>query len=123
MKVVVLPLILLAVFLNTGAQLLLKAGMNRFGEFEFALPKLINIGTQLVLNPYIMLGFLTYVISVLVWLLVLSRVDVSFAYPMISLGYILNALTAYYLFGEALSLTRMVGILIILCGVYLVARS
>ncbi len=123
MKLVVLPLILLAVFLNTGAQLLLKAGMNRFGQFEFAFSKLMNIGTQLMVNPYIMLGFLTYVISVLVWLLVLSRVDVSYAYPMISLGYILNALTAYYLFGETLSLMRMLGILVILCGVYLVARS
>lgn len=123
MKITVFPLIFFAVILNTGAQLLLKAGMNRLGQFEFAFSKLINIGTQVMVNPFVLLGFLTYVISVLVWLLVLSRVEVSFAYPMISLGYVLNALTAYYLFGEALSISRMIGILIILCGVFLVARS
>lgn len=123
MKIGLLPLILFAVVLNSAAQLFLKAGMNRVGQVEFAFSKLMSLGTQIMVNPYVLLGFLTYVISVLVWLLVLSRVEVSVAYPMISLGYVLNALTAYYLFGEALSASRLLGIIVILCGVYLVAKS
>jgi multidrug transporter EmrE-like cation transporter len=123
MKSAVFPLILLGVILNTGAQLLLKAGMNRIGHFEFALSKLFSISLQVAMNPYILMGLLGYVVSVVIWLLVLSRVDVSFAYPMISLGYVLNAVTAYYLFEESLSITRILGIVVILCGVYLVARS
>lgn len=123
MKFSVLPLIFFAVLLNTGAQLLLKAGMNRIGHFDFVVSKLFTIGTQIFLNPFVLIGLCSYVVSVAVWLLVLSRVDVSFAYPMISLGYVFSAITAYYLFDETLSITRMAGIIIILCGVYLVARS
>jgi len=62
-------------------------------------------------------------VSVGVWLLVLSRVEVSFAYPLLSVGYIVNAVAGYYLFQENLSLTRITGILIICVGVYFVTRS
>lgn len=123
MKMTVFPFIFIGILLNTSAQLLLKTGMNRVGHFDFSLSKLIDIGFQVAINPYILTGLCSYVISVVVWLMVLSRVDVSFAYPLISLGYILNAITAYYFLGENLSLERMVGILVILLGVYLVARS
>ena len=57
------------------------------------------------------------------WLLVLSRVEVSFAYPLLSVGYIVNAIAAYYWFAEDLSITRMAGIAVIIAGVCLVARS
>ena len=61
--------------------------------------------------------------SVVVWLLVLSRVQVSYAYPMLSIGYIVNAVAAYYLFGEDLSFIRIAGIVVIIMGVYLISRS
>lgn len=123
MKTTVFPLILFAVMLNTGAQLLLKAGMENIGQFDFTLGRIFQAGLQVMFNPFIMIGMIIYVVSAGVWLLVLSRVDVSFAYPMVSLGYVLNAITAYYLFGESLTIARVSGILIILFGVYLVARS
>ena len=53
----------------------------------------------------------------------MSRVDVSIAYPMLSLGYVVNAFAAWYLFGEVLSVQRLVGIGIILIGVFVLARS
>lgn len=118
-----MPLIFLGVLLNTGAQLMLKAGVNRMGQLDFAWQRLFSFCFEVAMNPYILTGLLFYVISVVLWLLVLSRTEVSLAYPMISLGYVLNAVTAYYLFGESLTLSRMAGILIILCGVYLIARS
>jgi multidrug transporter EmrE-like cation transporter len=58
-----------------------------------------------------------------VWIVGLSRVDVSIAYPMLSLGYVVNAFAAWYLFGEILSLQRLVGIGIILIGVVVLTRG
>jgi len=119
----IFALILFGVLLNAGAQLLLKAGMNQIGHFEFTLVNAVPIGIKVMANPPIITGLCMYVMSVIVWLLVLSRVQVSFAYPMLSIGYIVNALAANYFFGEPLTSMRMLGIFIIIFGVYLVART
>jgi multidrug transporter EmrE-like cation transporter len=116
-------LVLAGVLLNAAAQLLLKAGTNRVGEFAFALDNLVPIGARLALNPYILGGLGCYVVSVVIWILALSRVPVSIAYPMLSIGYIVNALAAWMLFGESLSAQKLVGIGFIVVGVFLVARS
>lgn len=119
----IFALILLGVMLNAGAQLLLKAGMSQIGHFEFTTANAVPIGLKVMGNLPIVGGLFMYVVSVVVWLLVLSRVQVSFAYPMLSIGYIVNALAANYFFGEPLTSMRMIGIFIIISGVYLVARS
>lgn len=116
-------LILIGVLLNACAQLLLKAGMSQIGHFNFSLSNVIPIGLKVMGNPPILTGLFAYVFSVGVWLLVLSRVQVSVAYPMLSIGYVVNAIAAYYLFGESLSLVRMTGIFIIITGVYLVSQT
>lgn len=118
-----MPLILFAVFLNTVAQLSLKAGMNRIGFFNFSWANIAPISFQVASNPFILLGLICYIFAVVVWLLVLSRSEVSIAYPMISMAYILNAIGAYYIFNEELSMIRMVGIGIIIVGVCLIART
>lgn len=115
-------LILLGVLLNAAAQLLLKAGMIQIGHFEFNLGNVVPIALKVMINLPIIAGLFAYVVSVIVWLLVLSRVQVSYAYPMLSIGYIVNAVAAYYLFGENLSLMRMAGILVIIVGVYLISQ-
>jgi multidrug transporter EmrE-like cation transporter len=116
-------LILVGVLLNAAAQLLLKAGTNAVGSFEFAAANALPVGLKLALEPHILGGIACYVISVVVWILALSRVEVSIAYPMLSIGYVVNAIAAYYLFGEAVTATRLVGIGIIILGVFIVARS
>jgi len=116
-------LVLFGVLLNAAAQLLLKAGTNRVGEFAFALDNLLPVGAKLALNPFILGGLACYVVSVIVWILALSRVPVSVAYPMLSIGYIVNAVAAWMLFGESLGAQKLVGIGFIVVGVWLVARS
>ena len=116
-------LILLGVLLNAAAQLLLKAGANAIGTFEFALHNVVPVGMRLVFEPHIVGGIACYVISVIVWIMALTRVEVSVAYPMLSIGYIVNALAAWYLFGEALTGIRITGIGFIVVGVFLIARS
>lgn len=117
------PLIMLGVLLNAAAQLFLKEGMRRIGHFEFVWANAVPITLQAAGNVFVLGGLLCYVISVVVWLLVLSRAEVSFAYPLLSVGYIVNAVAGYYLFQENLSITRITGILIICVGVYFVTRS
>ena len=116
-------LLMLGVLLNATAQLLLKAGTNRVGEFAFSLENIVPIGVKLALNPPILGGLACYVVSVVVWILALSRVPVSVAYPMLSVGYIVNALAAWMLFGESLAAQKLIGIGFIIVGVFLVARS
>jgi multidrug transporter EmrE-like cation transporter len=116
-------LVLLGVLLNAGAQLLLKAGTNAIGQFQFSAANLAPVGWKLATQPFILGGIACYVVSVVVWILALSRVEVSVAYPMLSIGYVINAVAAYLLFGEAVGPQRLVGIGVIIVGVYLVARS
>lgn len=122
-----LALILSGVFLNAVAQLLLKAGVNNvtaaIGPFVFSAENLVPVGVRLATQWPIIGGLSCYVLSVVVWLLGLSRVDVSVAYPMLSLGYVLTAFGAWWLFGEALTAQRLAGIGIIIVGVYVLARS
>lgn len=115
--------ILAGVTLNAGAQLLLKAGTNAVGHFEFTRANIVPIGLKLAIQWPIIGGLTCYVVSVGVWVVGLSRVDVSIAYPMLSLGYVVNAFAAWYLFGEVLSVQRLIGIGIILLGVVILARS
>ncbi|AUT59662.1 MULTISPECIES: SMR family transporter [Paraburkholderia] len=115
--------ILAGVALNATAQLLLKAGTNAVGHFDFTMANIIPIGWRIATQPPIVGGLACYVLSVVVWIVGLSRVDVSIAYPMLSLGYVVNAFAAWYLFGEVLSAQRLIGIGVILVGVVLVARS
>jgi len=116
-------LVLTGVLLNAAAQLLLKAGTNRIGEFAFSWENLVPIGLKVAGNPPILAGLACYVVSVAVWILALSRVPVSVAYPMLSIGYIVNAFAAWALFGESLAAQKLIGIGFIVVGVWLVARS
>lgn len=123
MKGAQLALVLTGVLLNAVAQLLLKAGSGALTGIELRAANALVIAGRLVLNPPIIAGLVCYAISVVVWILALARVEVSVAYPMLSVGYVVNALAAWWLFGENLSAARIAGIGIILIGVWLVARS
>ncbi len=116
-------LVLTGVLLNAVAQLLLKAGTNQLGVISFTRDNALGLSWQIGTQPHIFAGLACYAISVVVWIMALSRVEVSIAYPMLSIGYVVNALAAWWLFGEALSAMRITGIGVIIVGVYLVARS
>ncbi|MFM9967106.1 MAG: SMR family transporter [Burkholderiales bacterium] len=123
MSAVSFSLLLMGVLLNAGAQLLLKAGTNAVGHFEFTMENVLPVGMKLAMEPHILGGMFCYVVSLVVWIMGLSRVEVSVAYPLLSIGYVINAIAAWYLFGESVSALRLTGIGFIIVGVYLVARS
>ncbi len=116
-------LILIGVVLNACAQLMLKAGADRVGEVEIQLQSIALAGKELAFSAPIIGGLTCYVLSVVVWILALSRVEVSIAYPMLSIGYVVNAFAAWVLFGETLTALRLTGIVVIILGVWMVASS
>ena len=118
-----LPLIIIGVLLNASAQLFLKQGMRHIGYFEFRLENIGRIILTVAASPYILSGLACYVISVAVWLLVLSRVEVSYAYPLLSIGYIVTAFAGFIFFNESIGAIRWAGISVICFGVWLITRS
>ncbi len=115
--------LLSGVLLNAVAQLLLKAGTNVLGVITLTRDNWADTVSRMVLQPYFVAGAACYVVSLFVWILGLSRVPVSIAYPMLSIGYVINAIAAHYLLGESVTTARWMGIGFIILGVWLVARS
>lgn len=116
-------LIVTGVLLNAGAQLLLKAGVNPLGVITVEWSTVLPVAVRVLSQWPILAGLACYVVSVGVWIVGLSRVDVSLAYPMLSLGYVVNAVAAWWLFGEAIGPSRSGGMLLILAGVFVMSRG
>jgi drug/metabolite transporter (DMT)-like permease len=116
-----LLLLTISISLAIVGQLLMKQGMMIFGKFPVTqlLAKII----PMVLQPYVFLGITCFAVSSIFWLVVLSRIDLSMAYPMVSVAYVVVAIFSYYIFKENVSLIRWLGIITICFGVFLISRS
>jgi multidrug transporter EmrE-like cation transporter len=123
MNVTTFIFLFIGICLNALAQLLLKAGTNAVGAIHLTAENWFATGLKLATQIPIIGGLSCYVISLVVWIIGLSRVDVTIAYPLLSLGYIINALGAWYFLGEAVSLQRLLAIAVIIVGVALLMRS
>ena len=116
-------LILTSVSLNAFAQLFIRQGMLKMGKISMNLNELCNMAVQAISNVYIWAGMLSYAISIFLWMVVLSKVNVSLAYPFLSIGYILTAIIAYFVFNEPITWQKVAGILIICLGVIVLTYS
>ncbi|GHD10600.1 transporter [Tianweitania populi] len=115
--------ILFTVLTNAAAQLMLKHGMMMLGPLSFAgVNPLVKI-LQIVFSPWIFLGLCTFVVSMASHLFVLSKVEISFAYPFLSLAYVAVAIFAYFVFREDLNAWRIAGIAAICVGTILIAQG
>jgi drug/metabolite transporter (DMT)-like permease len=114
-------LLLVAICLTVTGELLLKHGMNRIGVLN--LTALLPTIPKIVRNPFVLGGFAFIGAGAVFWLAVISRVDLSFAYPMLSLGYILVLLFSALILREPVSGIRWLGAVVICIGVYLITRS
>lgn len=115
----ILCIILFQVFINTGAQIFLKKGVNQV-SFDQPFWDLI---WAIATNLNIFLGVFIFVISLLIWLYLLSKCELSYLYPFGSISYILAAIGGWYFFGESVTILRLLGIIIIFIGVCCVAKS
>ena len=123
MNILSFALILVGVALNAAAQLLLKAGTNSLGALEFGRLGIFSTLLRITFEPFIAFGLVCYTVSFVVWVAALSRVEVSIAYPMLSIGYLFNAIAAWYFLGELITPHKLAGLATIMLGVYLVALS
>ncbi len=111
------------VLLNAVAQLALKAATDDTGALFGTGVNIPRRLLELAAVPWMWFAIGCYGVSLIVWVIGLSRVPVTQAYPMLSLGYIINVGLAWWLLGEAPNLERVAGIVVIIFGVVLVARS
>ena len=123
MNLVSFGLIFTGVMLNAAAQILMKAGTNAVGHFEFSMQNIVPIGWKLATEWHVIVAMGCYAVSIVVWILALSRVPVSIAFPMLSMAYVVNAIAAWYLLGEAFNPTKLVGIVVIILGVIIISRA
>ena len=118
-----LAFILFTVMTNAAAQLMLKQGMMSLGPISFeGVNPLVRL-LQIVFSLWVFLGHCTFVISMASHLYVLSKVELSFAYPFLSLAYVAVAVFAYFVFREDLNSWRIAGIAFICVGTVLIAQS
>jgi multidrug transporter EmrE-like cation transporter len=116
-------LLLAGVFLNAAAQLLLKAATRHSGELVGDSGRISWSSVMSLMGAVpLWVGLVCYGVSLIVWLGALSRVPVSTAYPLLSIGYVVNAFAAAALFGEALTLPKLAGIGLICAGVFTLTR-
>lgn len=118
-----LLLVLGCVILVATGQLLLKYGMLRIGSIVLNLEQLPMFLGKAFSSPFIICGFGLYLISSLVWLVIISREELSRVYPLMALVYIFVVFFSWLLFKEDVGLVRILGVLAIALGVFLVARS
>ena len=110
-----------SILLAVTGQLLMKKGMMLFGSFPAT--QLLQKIIPMFLNPFVFFGFAAFGLSSIFWLVVLSRMQLSFVYPMVSVAYVLVALASLVFFKESVTLVRWLGIAVIIFGVFLISRS
>ncbi len=115
--------ILISVLGGALGQILLKKGMGSMGPLTLSLGKLGELLWRIGTNPYVIAGLAIYVTGTVFWLVALSRVDLSYAYPFASLSYVVMLVAAWLLFKEDLSLLRLAGTVVVCVGVILISRS
>lgn len=119
------PLILISVAISACAQIALKAGMAS-PSVQQAIEEgglRVSALVQISLNPYVILGLFLYFSSAAVWLFVLARVQVSFAYPFVALGFVMTALLGKFFFNDTFSMPKIIGSFLVVAGVLVMARG
>lgn len=115
--------ILISVLAGAVGQIMLKRGMSSMGPLTFAFSELGSMLWRIGTNPFVVGGLAIYVSGTLFWLMALSRVELSYAYPFASLSYVVMLIASWLLFREEISVMRLAGTLVIGLGVLLISRS
>ncbi|MFH1545378.1 MAG: EamA family transporter [archaeon] len=119
-----LILVFSCIVVAATGQMILKTGMNEVGKITDlrGLLSMENFG-RMATNKFVVFGVMLYAFSAVLWLGALSSLDVSYAYPFISLSYVLVAILAFIFLKENISMVRWMGIIVIIIGVFLISRT
>lgn len=114
-------ILIFVIIINVAGQLLMKMGMNALKPLYFQ-DRISKEFIRIFSNKYVIFGIITYIIGTFFWLYVLSKMELSISYPMLSLSYILIAVVSWIFLGESMSLNKIFGIVIISIGIYILNR-
>jgi multidrug transporter EmrE-like cation transporter len=108
-----------AIFAAVVGQVLMKMGLNQVGSISG-----VNVSAffSMVFNPLVFSGIASYGIGFIAYLFALTKLDQSFAYPMFALGYVLVPVFNWVVMHEPFSVTRLIGIFVVIAGVILISR-
>jgi len=124
LQIIKLPLMILTpVIIGVFGQIMMKTGMLQIGTYSLFQKNILFQYIKIFLNPYVFLGLTAYFISTVFWLYLISKVPLNFAYPMLSISYVLVAMASYFLFKETINPINWAGIFVIMLGVILVAQG
>jgi multidrug transporter EmrE-like cation transporter len=116
----VFMLIIINVLLSVAGQSVTKLGVQKIGAFT-AMP-IEQFIFRSFLSPFVLGGLFLYLISAVIWFMVLSKAELSIAYPTLSMGYVLVLAIGYFFFGEPLTLAKILGVILICAGIYTIFR-
>jgi len=109
-----------AIILNAAANILIKAGMRHMGSL--AGKSVIEVGTGMITNPFLIFGVISFAVTLALYSLVLSKMNLSVAYPvMTSLGLLVVTTYCWLFFSESISFVQWAGYILIIAGVWMVA--
>ncbi|HCB1579697.1 MULTISPECIES: SMR family transporter [Citrobacter] len=123
MSLIVLLLALTSVSLNALAQVAMRKTMLTLAPFPDAISGYFGFAIQLILNPWFIAGMSCYVLSIGLWMTVLGKVEVSLAYPLSSVGFIITAAIGYFFLKEDINTMRLIGLSLICIGIVFISRS
>lgn len=118
-----ISIILLSILMSSTAHIFLKKGMMTHALNPVQSNGLLSLFWTVGTNPWVMGGMFLHVSALVVWLWALSKVDISFAYPFLALGYVLVSAMAWFWLGETLSLMKILGMAIVIVGILVLAKA
>src|SRR5215472_16335266 len=116
-------LILASVVLGVVGQLALKAGMARAGPLSLGDASILGLAWRIFGRPAVWVGLSLYGVGTLFWIVALSQVELGYAYPFLSLSYVLVLLTGWALFREEIPPLRLLGVAAVCFGIYVIAGT
>ena len=117
-------IILIPILTAATAQILFKQGVSELGQLEFSISGVFNLIPRILQSPWLLVGMFFFGISFLVYLFVISKLQLNMAYPIVaSSGIILISLIAWVLFKESLSVLQIAGIAVIVFGIFLLTTK
>lgn len=117
-------LIIVSILCSAGGQLALKLGMGKIGAITVVdSTNLVPTLVRMFSTPLVLVGLACYGLAALLWMVVLSRLDLSLAYPMVALLYVVIPIAAWLFLGEQVPWFRWVGILVVVLGIFIISRT
>ena len=118
-----LYIILIGLGFAVAGQMFMKQGLSGYQVSGITIASAIPIFMKMIFRPFVFIGFVLYLCSSFFWLVAISKVPLSYAYPMLSISYVLVLFLSWVIFKEQVGLIRWLGVAVIIFGVYLISRS